>query len=85
MLSKNKYCLVQSPTHLLNQNNTATSGAFLGALAIGINRKYEQEKIAKLCLASALSADDNVMHTICNRKDVDYRYKKTKIVALNIK
>lgn len=84
ILSSSKYCLVQSPFHLLNQNNTATSGAFLGALAIGINRKYEQEKIAKLCLAAALSADDNVTHRICTRKDVEYRYRKTRVKQLEI-
>lgn len=83
VLSKNKYCYVHSSFHLQNQNNTATSGAFLGALAIGVNRKYEQEKIAKLCLAAALAADDNVMHTICNRKEVESRYKKTKVKIIN--
>lgn len=79
VLSKHKYCLVESPFQLINKNNTATSGAFLGALAISINRKYEQEKMAKLCLAAALSANDNVMHKICTRNDVDSRYKKTKV------
>lgn len=79
ILSKHKYCYVQSSFHLLNQNNTATSGAFLGALATSVNRGYEQEKMAKLCLAAALSADDNVAHRICTRKDVEYRYKKTKV------
>ena len=84
VLSKNKYCLVRSPFQLVNQNNTATSGAFLGALAIAINRQYEQEKLAKLCLAAALSADDNVAHRICTRKDVEYRYKKTKVKTILI-
>lgn len=79
ILSKHKYCYVKSSCHLLNQNNTATSGAFLGALAIAINRGYEQEKLAKLCLAAALSADDNAAHRICTRKDIEYRYKKTKV------
>lgn len=84
ILSKNKYCHVQSTISLLDQNSTAASGAFLGALAIGINRKYEQEKIGKLCLAAALSADDNVTHRICTRKDVDYRYKKTKVRQIEV-
>lgn len=84
VLSKNKYCYVQSMFHLLNQNNTATSGAFLGALAICINRKYEQEKMAKLCLAAALSADDNVTRRICNRKDIDYKYKKIKVQQIEL-
>lgn len=79
VISRNKYCLVESTSVLINENNTATSGAFLGALAIAINRKYEQEKMAKLCLAAALSVDDNVKHKICTRKEVDYRYKKTKV------
>ncbi|MBP3888109.1 MAG: hypothetical protein J6F30_10800 [Cellulosilyticum sp.] len=84
VLSKNKYCHVQSIYHLLNQNNTAASGAFLGALAISVNRQYEQEKMAKLCLAAALSADDNVAHRICNRKDIDYKYKKTKVSQIKL-
>jgi len=79
ILSKHKYCHVESPIQLINKNNTATSGAFLGALAISINRKYEQEKMGKLCLAASLSANDNVMHKICTRKDVDIRYRKTKV------
>lgn len=79
IISKSKCCQVQSSFHLLNVNNTASSGAFLGALAIGINRRYEQEKIAKLCLAAALAANDNVMHNICTRKEIEYRYKKTKV------
>lgn len=79
VLSKNKYCLIESTVQLIHTNHTASSGAFLGALAIGIHRKYEQEKIAKLCLASALSADDRVNHKICTRKDIEYFYKKTKV------
>ena len=84
VLSKNNYCHVQSSFHLLNPSNTAASGAFLGALAIGINRKYEQERIAKLCLAASLSANDNVTHRICTRKDVEYRYKKTKVKQIEV-
>lgn len=84
VLCKNKYCHVHSTLHLSSQNNTAASGAFLGALAISINRKYEQEKMAKLCLAAALSADDNVTHCICNRKEIDFKYKKTKVQQLEL-
>ena len=82
ILSKQQYCLVQSTMHLINPNNTATSGAFLGTLAVCISRQYQQEKTAKLCLAAALAADDNVMHKICKRKEVEYRYKKTKVTLL---
>lgn len=79
ILSKHQYCIIESPYQLTDSNNVAASGAFLGALAIGVNRKYEQEKMGKLCLAAALSANDNVMHKICTRKDVEMRYKKTKV------
>lgn len=79
LLSKHHYCHVQAPFRLLNQNNTAASGAFLGALAVGINRKYEQERMVKLGLAAALSINDNVLHRICNRKEIEYRYKKTRV------
>lgn len=82
ILSKHKYCLVQAPLYYININNTASSGAFLGALAVGINRKYEQEKIAKLCLAAAIAAEDNIKHKICTRKDIEYYYKKTKITQI---
>lgn len=81
ILSRNNYCVVRSSYHLVNQNNTASSGAFLGAMAIGINRQYEQEKMAKFCLAAALAVDDNVMHKICTRKEIELRYKKTKVKA----
>lgn len=83
ILAKNKYCLVQSPVQLVNKYNTGASGAFLGALAIGINRKYEQEKIGKLCLASALVADDNILRPICNRSQIESQYKKVKIKVIN--
>lgn len=84
MLSKHNFFHVQAPFRLQNQNNTAASGAFLGALAVGLNRKYEQEKIAKLGLAASLSINDNVLHHICNRKEIDYRYKKTKVKNIKL-
>lgn len=82
ILSKNKYCMVESMFQLVHKDNTAASGAFLGALAVGINRKYEQEKFAKICLAASLSANDNVNHRICTKKDIDCRLKKMKVREL---
>lgn len=79
MLSKHKYCLIDSPFRLIDKNNTAASGAFLGAFAVGINRKYEVEKFSKLCLSAALSAKDNVSQQICCKKDIDIKIKKIKI------
>ncbi len=82
VLSKNKYCLVNSPIKLPNLNNTAASGAFLGALAVSINRQYEQEKMAKLSLCASLAANDNVNRVICSRKDIESKLKKTKVKQL---
>ena len=79
ILSKHQYCHIESSYQPTHSRNAAASGAFLGALAIGVNRKYEQEKMGKLCLAAALSANDHVMHKICTRKDVETHYKKTKV------
>ncbi|WP_054743003.1 PfkB family carbohydrate kinase [Cellulosilyticum ruminicola] len=82
VLSKNKYCRVESIFQLVHKDNAAASGAFLGALAVGINRKYEQEKFAKICLAASLAANDNVNHRICIKKDIDCRIKKMKVREL---
>lgn len=82
LLSKNKYCLIESPFLPIHKNNTATTGAFLGAFAIGVSRKYEQEKFAKLCLASAIAANDEVSRAICAKKDVDCLIKKVKVREL---
>ena len=82
MLAKNKYCLVETSYMPTTPHNTAASGAFLGAFAIGINRKYELERFSKLCLAAALAAHSNVNQQICTRKDVEVRLKKTKIRQL---
>lgn len=82
MLAKNKYCLVETSYMPTTPHNTAASGAFLGAFAIGINRKYELERFSKLCLAAALAAHSNVNQQICTRKDVEVRLKKTKIKQL---
>jgi fructose-1-phosphate kinase PfkB-like protein len=79
MLSKSKLCFMELPYPVNVQNNTASSGAFLGAFAIGINRKYEQEKFAKMCLAAALSANYDVDKPICSKKDIDILTKKIKL------
>ena len=82
MLSKNKFCFIEPPSHLVLQNNTAASGAFLGAFAIGINRKYEQEKFSKVCLAAALSVHGDVDKPMCSKRDLDLLAKKVKIKEL---
>lgn len=83
-ISKHKVCqVVYTHTNLpLEQHHSAKAGAFLGALAISVNRQYEQEKMSKLCLASALSAHGDLSKKICTKKDIDSRYKRTKVIQL---
>jgi len=84
MLSKNKVCFIEPPMHIKMQSNTASSGAFLGTFAIGINRKYEQEKFSKMCLATSLVAKGNVDQPICSKKEVDLLAKKIKIKEIDL-
>jgi fructose-1-phosphate kinase PfkB-like protein len=84
MLSKNKLCFIEPPHNIKLQNNTASSGAFLGTFAIGINRKYEQEKFSKMCLAAALIADYNTDKPICSKKEMDLLSKKIKIKEIEL-
>lgn len=84
VLSKNKYCLVEAPLEAISKHNMAASGAFLGAFAIGVNRKYEQEKFAKLCLSAALVANDNINVAICTKKEIDCHLRKTKVKEIHL-
>ncbi|WP_069997684.1 PfkB family carbohydrate kinase [Cellulosilyticum sp. I15G10I2] len=84
MLSKNKFCLIEPPMSLNKIiSNSASSGAFLGTFALGINRKYEQEKFSKMCLAAALAANCDVNKPICSRKDIELLSKKVKIKEIS--
>jgi fructose-1-phosphate kinase PfkB-like protein len=84
MLSKNKICFIEPPHGLNGQTTRASSGAFLGAFAIGINRKYEQEKFSKICLAAALAAQCEPDRPICSKKDIDLLAKKVKIKEMDL-
>ncbi|PHV70678.1 hypothetical protein CS063_09095 [Sporanaerobium hydrogeniformans] len=85
MLSKHKLCAISFHNQVsLSKENTAASGAFLGAFAIGIQRKYEQEKFFKMCTAAALVACCDVDRPLCSKKDVDTFAKKLKIREINL-
>lgn len=85
MLSKNKYCLLTPPMVLNREpNHLASTGAFLGTFALGIQRKYEQEKFSRMCLAAALATQCDVNKPICSKKDIDLLTKKIKLKEIHL-
>ncbi|NLP45422.1 MAG: hypothetical protein GX347_00050 [Epulopiscium sp.] len=77
IVSKNKICYTRIPK-LNIEYNALASHAFLGALAVGMERKYEQEKIAKLALATSLSFMQQSFEQPMRKSDIDKNMKKVK-------
>jgi fructose-1-phosphate kinase PfkB-like protein len=82
VLSKNKICKV-----ILNEmpeilDGIGSSDSMVGAFAVSIERKYEQERMAKLIMASGIAVKNSKYPNICNRKDIDYYNNKVKIVEI---
>lgn len=84
LISKSKICYVETMATMPKEWTNASSGAFLGALAIGINRKYEQEKIAKLAAATACVAKHSENMPLCSKKDIDLLTKKVKVREISL-
>ncbi len=85
MFSKSKLCAISVPHQPpLHKENTAASGAFLGAFAIGLQRKYEQEKFFKICVAAALVSCCEVDKPICSKKEMDTLAKKLKVQEIHL-
>ena len=82
LISKSKVCAVEANISTHHEWTSASSGAFLGAFAIGINRKYEQEKIAKLTTATARAAKHTEDMPLCTKRDIDLLVKKVKVREL---
>ncbi|GKX27947.1 tagatose-6-phosphate kinase [Vallitalea longa] len=82
VISKSKICkAVISETKEIS-DNIGSSDSLVGALAVSIERRYEQEKLAKYLMASKIAVKNSKYPTICNRKDIDYYYNKVKIVEI---
>lgn len=77
LLSKNKFCYIEPLVEFVEPWTLASSAAFLGALAVGIDRKYEQEKIAKLVMASALAVQQYKEEY--SKNHIDQLFKKVKV------
>lgn len=83
ILSKNKFCYVEPIIDEVNLWSDRSSAAFLGAFAIGIDRMYEQEKIAKLAVASAFAFQISGENMPYNKSAIDKLLKKVKVRELS--
>ena len=84
IISKNSCYLIECNPSTSIECNNYFGGVFIGSFAIGINRKYEIERIGKLSLSCAVSASGNIDKPIINRKDIEYLFKRTKVSKLSI-
>lgn len=84
LLSKNKSCYVEPIVDQTKRWIRESSAAFLGAFTIGIDRKYEQEKIAKLCVAAALAFQQTQESGNYNKNAIDQLFNKVKVRELFI-
>lgn len=82
LLSKNKVCYLRSEKTIEPLKTEGATETFMGALAVGIERKYEQEKIGKIAVAASLAAMNVDDQEICRKIDVDFLMKKIKVREL---
>lgn len=80
LLSKNKLCYMEPTIESQNPYTPKCSAAFLGAFAVGVDRKYEQEKIAKLAMAASLGAQESL--GVYTKNSIDKLVKKVKVREL---
>ena len=83
ILSKNKFCYIEPTIDELSPWMDRSSAAFLGAFTIGIDRKYEQEKIAKLAVASSLAFQRSYGNMPYNKSTIDKLLTKVKVRELS--
>jgi fructose-1-phosphate kinase PfkB-like protein len=79
ILSKNKICRVVIDDKSEIFDGIGAGDALVGAFAISIERRYEQEKMAKLMMACNIAVKNSKYPIICNRKDIDNYNNKVRI------
>lgn len=79
VLSKSKICHVEMKDSIEVLDGIGSSDALVGAFAVAIERKYEQEKMAKLMLATGIAVKNSKYPVICHRKDIDCYYNKVRV------
>lgn len=80
LICKNKVCKGVPNLNIEPNKEGSYSSAFLAAFSVGIERKYELEKILKLMVASSYATMINdEKDIICKKSDIDSLMKKIKI------
>lgn len=80
LLSKHKICQGVPSVKIEPFNKRGGFSALLAAFTVGIERKYELEKILKLMVATSLAVmQHNDKYILCSKSDIDYLVKKVKI------
>ncbi len=82
VLSKNKICHVDIRGFMEILDGIGSSDALVGAFAVAVERNYEQEKMAKLILATSLAVKNSKYPVICHRKDIDCYHNKVKVTEI---
>ncbi len=82
MLSKNKIILAVYNQEIEILDESYTSDAMIGGIAVGLERKYELEKLAKLAAGINYAVTKVTYPNICERKDIDYYKKKVRIIEI---
>ena len=83
VLSRNKFCYVEPTVDVASSWTDKSSAAFLGAFTLGIDRRYEQERIAKLAVATALAFQKSKENEPYNKSAVDKLLKKVRVRELS--
>lgn len=82
VISRNKICSAKYGKFARDIENIGSKDFIAGALAMGVSRKYEMEKITKLLAAVKGSSKTSEYPKICQRKTIDELYNKMKIVEI---
>ncbi|OGO82205.1 MAG: hypothetical protein A2Y18_01200 [Clostridiales bacterium GWD2_32_19] len=84
-ISKNKTCYIESNHDLPSEKISEAIDAFLGAIAVGIERKYEQEKMSKIAFGTSVAVLQNKGISYCKQNDIMINKNKFKISEINNK
>ena len=81
-ITKNKICQACCDIELELYEKHGISDAILGCFAHGLDKRYEQEKLTKLMYAVGLATRIAQYPDLIKRKDVQFLYKKVKVLEL---
>jgi len=82
VINKNKICGAKYGKFAKDMEDTGSKDIIAGALALGVSRKYEMEKITKLLAAVKGASRISEYPKICQRKLIDELYNKIKLIDI---